>query len=156
RLNAPASIAATTVTADLLNTGCVADNHPRGQGQTESLAAETAIFAAEVPEDAARPVLPRQSPLHKTNQSDMHNGDAADQGANLALQADPPIAFTFVSVDDTCVHLEGTFRCTAAADGFATFSVRSESDYSDALTPARVRVVGRDADSEDVRVLPAG
>lgn len=117
---------------------------------------ETPIYAADVLDDQGRPVLPRQSPFQKTIQIQMLNGDAADQGAYVDLQADPPIAFNFVSVDETCGHLEGVFRCTAGEDGFATFAVRSDSDWSNANTPARVRAIGRQADFEEVTVLPAG
>ncbi len=136
--------------------GCVPDNHPLGGGDMLFLADQTAIFAADVLDAAGRPVLPRQSPFEKTIQIYMTNSDAADRGAYVDLQVDPPIAFNFVVVDDTCEQLSGAFRCTAAEDGFATFKVRSESDYSDSANAvAKIRVVGRD-EVEEVTVLPAG
>jgi hypothetical protein len=135
----------------------VAANHPLGdKGELLFLADDTPIYAADVIDDAGKPVLPRQAPFQKTIQIYLTNGNAADEGAYVDLQADPPIAFKFVSVDDTCVHLAGAFRCTAAEDGFATFAVRSDSDYSDSPNGgANVRVVGR-REFEQVVVLPAG
>jgi hypothetical protein len=134
----------------------VPDNHPLGRGDLLFVSDDTPIFAADVIDENGRPVLPRQAPYQKTIQVYMTNGDAADAGAYVDLQADPPIAFDLVEVDDTCEHLEGTFRCTAGEDGFATFAVRSESDWSSATTTALVRAVGREADTEDVQILPAG
>lgn len=133
--------------------GCVSDNHPLGAGDLQFLADETPIYAADVLDEGGRPVLPRQSPYEKTIQLYMTSGDSADRGAYVDLQADPPIAFDFIPVDSTCVHLAGTFRCTAEEDGFATFMIRSESDWSGL---AQIRVVGRNADTEAITVRPAG
>ncbi len=133
--------------------GCVADNHPLGEGDLQFLVDDTPIYAADVLDENGRPVLPRQAPYEKSVQLYMTSGNSADRGAYVDLQVDPPVAFRFIPVDDTCVHLAGTFRCTAEEDGFANFLVRSESDWSGT---AEIRVVGRNADTETILVRPAG
>jgi hypothetical protein len=133
--------------------GCVPDNHPLGQGKAQFVLDDDPIYAADVVDEAGKAVLPRQSPYEKRVQIFMTHSGAPDEGAYVDVQVEPPNALTLVTLDDTCEHLPGVFRCTAAEDGFATFLVRSEADWSG---PAKLTLLGREAEDATVTVSPAG
>ena len=129
--------------------------HPLAEnGVALFLADDKPIYAADVLDEAGRPVLPRQSPYEKQVQLFITQGGAPDRGAYLDVQMTPPDRMLLLPYDDTCEQLAGAFRCTAAEDGFATFIVRSESDWSGEVT---LSLVGR-TKGEDGKVIvrPAG
>ena len=144
---------ASLLAAALLAAGCVADNHPLSpSGNVDFLFDRNPIYAADVLDEHGVPVLPRQSPYEKVVQLYMTNAGAADQGAYVDVQLDPPGVLTLLPIDASCEQLPGTFRCTAAEDGFAQVLVRSESDWSG---EAELTLVGRQERSL-LRVNPAG
>jgi hypothetical protein len=133
--------------------GCVPGNHPLGAGTAEFVLDDDPLYAADVVDEAGKAVLPRQTPYEKRVQIFMVHSGAPDEGAYVDVQIEPPIALDLVSIDDTCEYLPGTFRCTAAEDGFANFVVRSDSDWSG---EAKVVLLGRPAEDEKIDVSPAG
>ena len=135
--------------------GCVSDEHPRATGGAADFQFDgsTVIFAADMLDEAGRPVLPRQAPYEKTIRLQLTNAGAPDEGAYVDVQLDPPDVLQFLAgSDDSCRHLSGAFRCTAQEDGFAHFIVRSESDWSG---EAELTLIGR-AESDVISVHPAG
>ncbi len=134
--------------------GCIPDNHPLNQsGSVEILLdTEQAIFAADVLDEAGRPVLPRQEPYQKAVQLFITDGGEPDEGGYVNVRIDPPEALALVATDDTCEQLSGAFRCTAAEDGYANFAARSKSDWSGTAT---VTIADR-TEEKTVTVKPAG
>lgn len=135
--------------------GCVPDNHPlTGATSKVEIRVDTVreIYAADVLDENGNPVLPRQAPYEKAVQLFITNAGAADEGAYVDVQLNPPNTARLVPADDTCVQLAGAFRCTAAEDGFANFLIRSESDASG---PVKIGMIGR-TETETITVLQAG
>ncbi len=113
----------------------------------------TAIYAADVLDEDGKPVLPRQKPYEKRVQLYMSSGNSPDHGAYVDVQLDPPQSLLLLPDDDSCEQLSGSFRCTAQEDGFASFWVRSESDFSG---PVTLSIAGRTNDKKSITVSPAG
>ncbi len=134
--------------------GCVTESHPLAtDGGLDFLADDAPIFAADVLDPTGAPVLPRQAPFEKRVQLYLTVGAAPDRGAFVDLNVDPPNALVLAPTEDaTCEALAGAFRCTAGADGFASFVVQSDSDASG---NAVVRVVGRN-EEQPITIRPAG
>jgi hypothetical protein len=134
--------------------GCVSDEHPLAQnGVAQFLFDNNVIFAADVIDENGVPVLPRQAPFEKLVRLHLTSAGAADHGAFVDVQLDPPGILALVPTSDaSCRSLAGTFRCTAQEDGFATFLVRSVSDWSG---EAELTLVGR-AETDSLTVHPAG
>lgn len=134
--------------------GCIPTNHPlSSQGVVDIvLDDQNPIFAVDLLDDDGRPVLPRQEPYEKAVKLLITDASEADEGAYVDVAISPSEALRLVPVDDTCAQLSGAFRCTAADDGYASFIVRSESDWSGTAT---VKIVGR-AEEKIIVVKPAG
>ena len=134
--------------------GCIPGNHPLSlQGSVEIvLDNENPIYAADLLDADGRPVLPRQQPFEKAVKLLLSDAKEPDQGAYVDVAMEPAEALRLVPVDDTCEQLSGAFRCTAASDGYVSFNVRSESDWSGTAT---VKVVGR-TEAKALTVNPAG
>jgi hypothetical protein len=136
-----------------LTAGCVPDEHPLDQtGIAQFLFDKSVIFAADVIDESGAPVLPRQAPYEKVIKVTMSAAGAPDHGAFVDVQLDPPSVLQMIPTDGSCRQLSGTFRCTAQEDGFATFIIRSESDWSGI---AELSLVGR-PETDDLTVHPAG
>ena len=134
--------------------GCVSDEHPLATGGIATfLFDNSVIFAADVLDDEGNPVLPRQQPFEKVVRMQLLVAGEADQGAYVDVQLDPPGVLRFVPTSDgSCRQMPGAFRCTAQEDGFATFIVRSESDWSGT---AEIGLIGR-PERDEIVVHPAG
>ena len=148
--------AALLVGAALLGgaSACVPDNHPLGTlGAVAIIMDTTHIYAADVLDEDGKAVLPRQKPYQKRVQLYLSSGSAPDQGAYVDVQLDPPHALLLLPDDDSCEQLSGSFRCTGQDDGFASFWVRSESDFSGKVV---LKIAGRTNDNKDIQVDPAG
>ncbi|MSP26766.1 MAG: hypothetical protein EXR75_16810 [Myxococcales bacterium] len=130
------------------------DTHPlASDGALKFLADDAALFAADILNGAGVPVTPRQLPFEKSIGLYLSVGAAPDRGAYVDLIVEPPGAVRLLASDDgTCVALPGAFRCTAGADGFASFFARSESGYSGTLA---IQVVGR-TEEQPLTIRPAG
>lgn len=140
---------------------CLEPRHPlASEGVVEFRFDRAPLFAADRLDADGEPVLPRQAPFEKRVQLYLTEAGAADRGAYVDVAVDPPEALTLVQAvaadgsgpDGSCEVLPGTFRCTAGADGFASFVVRSVSDVSGT---AELRLVGR-SERASIAVLPAG
>lgn len=143
------ALAASTASA------CVSETHPLADsgGVIEFQLDDGPLFAADLVDELGAPVLPRQSPFDKRVKLYLTQDGAPDRGAYVDLRVEPPTALEFVSLDSTCEQLSGAFRCTAGADGFASFLVESRSTFSGT---ARLSVVGRGNADALVTILPAG
>jgi hypothetical protein len=111
------------------------------------------LFAADTLDENGHPVLPRQQPYQKLVRIHLSQGNQPDRGAFVELGTSPVNALVLEPFDDTCEQLPGTFRCTADRDGFASFVVRSESDYSG---EAKITVLGRPSADEKLTISAAG
>jgi hypothetical protein len=134
----------------------VSDRHPlASDGVVRIIVPGGPLFSADVLDQNGVPVLPRQQPFEKRVSMRMTQGNSPDRGAFVDLEIDPPQALQLVPVDgdDSCVQLEGGFRCTADKDGNAAFVIRSMSDY---FGEATIAVVDRQAADKTVIVSPAG
>lgn len=134
--------------------GCVAPNHPlSAEGNLEILFDKSPLFAVDVLDPTGKPVLPRQVPYEKPVSLYLTSSQQPDFGAYVDIQLDQPGALTLVPDGETCEQLEGSFRCTAAADGFARFTLRSDSDFSGEV---ELSAIGRPASRRPVTIKPAG
>jgi hypothetical protein len=133
---------------------CLPSDHPLSKQGKASLVVDTdyPIYAVDLLDDEGRPVLPRQEPYEKVVRLLMVDADEPDEGAYVDVQVTPSQALRLVPADDTCEQLAGAFRCTGGEDGYATFVVRSESDWSGVAT---IELVGR-PESKNITVKPAG
>lgn len=135
--------------------GCVSDEHPLAtSGVADFLFDKSVIYAADVLDEQGNPVLPRQAPFEKVVRLSLMSAGEADHGAYVDVQLDPPEALELHpnGDDPSCRVFEGSFRCTAREDGFASFVVRSASDWSGI---AELALVGR-SESDELTVHPAG
>jgi hypothetical protein len=134
--------------------GCEGVHPLSDSGSALFLVDDKPIYAADVIDDAGQPVLPRQSPYEKRVQLFLLAAAAPDRGAYVDIQMSPPDRLLLLPVDETCEKLPGAFRCTSAEDGFASFLVRSESDWSGRV---ELSLVGRNrGETGEVDVHPAG
>ncbi|MCA9622671.1 MAG: hypothetical protein KC731_26810 [Myxococcales bacterium] len=136
-----------------LGGACVASNHPLApSGAVAFQLDQQPIFAADLLDEAGTPIGPRQAPFEKLVTLHMTQAGAPDHGGYVDVELSPPEVLELVPAGDTCERQEGIFRCTAADDGFARFTVRSISDWSG---NAELTLVGRN-ESATVEVHPAG
>jgi hypothetical protein len=136
--------------------GCVPENHPLpDSGSARFVLDDRVLYAADVLDDAGRPVLPRQQPYEKLVQVYLSSSGQPDRGAFVDISITPADALRMLPADATCEQLPGAFRCTAGEDGFANFLVRSESDRSGDVT---LGIVARESRNEtgEINVSPSG
>ncbi|MBM4374847.1 MAG: hypothetical protein FJ095_07165 [Deltaproteobacteria bacterium] len=144
-----------------LAASCVEPRHPlASDGSADFRLDRLPLFAVDQVDEEGAPATPRQAPFEKRVQLYLTQAGSPDRGGYVDVAVDPPQLLELAQAeaadgagpDGSCVALPGTFRCTAGADGFASFVVRSVSDQSGL---AELRLVGR-SEKATVEVLPAG
>jgi hypothetical protein len=118
------------------------------------------LFAAGAFDAQGKPTGPRQNPYSSGVKLFMTEGGEAAFGGVVEVRVEPSEALTLYSSpedpddDKTCFRTEGSFQCRATTEGYASFVVFSETDWSG---EAKIVVTWSDQRKEqDVTVLPAG
>ena len=143
--------------------GCIEEGYPLPTSGRVSIGKAVAgpLFATDSLDAGGRPLGPRQQPYSTLVDLYITEGGEAAHGAFVFVHAEPAEALTLTAAPDpvtgeeTCELRDGTFRCTATAEGFARFSATSESDWAGA---ANLVVTWADTGEtrEVVEVKPAG
>lgn len=120
------------------------------------------LFAADTLGPDGKAAGPRQSPHKSLVSLFMTEGGEAAFGGVVEIRIEPSEALTLDAAPDsvepagekTCERVGGSFQCRASKEGYASFEVKSESDWSG---QASIVVTWADQrEDQDVTVLPAG
>lgn len=122
-----------------------------------------ALFAADTLGPDGKASGLRQSPFSSRVSLFMTEEGEAAFGGIVEVRIEPSEALALYSAPDstdepagekTCARIEGSFQCRASKEGYASFLVKSESDWSGDAT---IVVTWSDRREEHtVKVLPAG
>lgn len=140
---------------------CIEVGYPLASSGTADIRLDVnqSLFAADSLDADGKPVLPRQKPYETGVSLSLTESNAPAFGGYVTVRVEPRQALVLHSDPDegttpTCSERDGSFRCTALADGTARFYLTSESDWSGT---ANVIVSWADRTEEkNVVVLPAG
>lgn len=144
---------------------CIKLGYPLAPGGQVDIRMDVAgaLFAADTLGPDGKPAGVRQSPHSSQVRLFMTEGGEAAFGGIVEVRIEPSEALTLYSAptsteepedDKSCVRIEGSFQCRASKEGYASFVVKSESDWSGQAT---IVVTWADQREEHpVSVLPAG
>jgi hypothetical protein len=142
--------------------GCFDRGYPLGVGGDVAIRpdVEGDLFAADALDAAGKALEPRQKPYKTGVTLALSEDNEAANGAFVEVRVEPPEALTLVAAEDedsaepTCKLRDGTFRCTATAEGIAQFTAQSDGDWSGKASLV-VIWAGQRRD-QPITILPAG
>lgn len=144
------------------SSACIKRGYPLSQAGQVDVRVDTAgaLFAASSFDAGGKPLAPRQSPFDTGVKLFMTEGSEAAFGGIVEVRIEPSEALSLHPSSSepadgrTCDFREGSFQCRANEEGYAGFSVSSDSDWSGEAT---VVITWADQRKEQaITVLPAG
>lgn len=156
-------IALAALSASVTTAGaCIRKGYPLAPNGQVDIRTDVAgeLYAAGEFDATGKPTGARQQPFSTGVKLFMTEGSEAAFGGIVEVRIEPSEALTISSNPSepadakTCVFTEGSFQCIATVEGYASFVVSSESDWSG---EAQIVVTWADQREERaVNVLPAG